>query len=182
MKKWFFGIVALQLCFIAGEGAMYQLRVRTGDEVLLRVVPVDPRSLFMGHYMTLGYDISRLDGIRGPNGLTAWSKMRAGDTIWVGLRPHTPYAEVVSVSLNRPPGGSGIVYLRGKCASTRWGSPMMYYGIERYYIPEARQADANRLWGQIRSGQTQVAASISVGSNGAGIIRRLYANGAPLNY
>ena len=39
---------------------MRSLPLLTGDTVLLRVVPVDPRDMFRGDYVTLGYDISRV--------------------------------------------------------------------------------------------------------------------------
>jgi len=42
--------------------------LRGGEEFVLDVVPVDPRSLFRGDYVILGYDVSSVDGslLRGP--------------------------------------------------------------------------------------------------------------------
>ena len=42
----------------AGFGAM---PLWTGKEIRVKVVPVDPRSLFRGNYARLNYDFSRLE-------------------------------------------------------------------------------------------------------------------------
>jgi uncharacterized membrane-anchored protein len=182
MRNWFIGIVALQLCFVGGEAAMYQARLRGGEEVLLKVVPIDPRSLFMGRYMNLGYDISRLDTLKTLGGGASTRAYRDGQVVWVGLRPQKPYARVVSVNLDKPAPDPGIVYLKGVCRHPSGWFGMVHYGIERYYIPEAREHDAQILWEQIRTGRTTVTASISVDANGKALIRHLYANGKEVGY
>jgi uncharacterized membrane-anchored protein len=53
--------IAFQIVVLAGEylGAVYPLW--TGQEIKLKIVPVDPRSLFRGNYARLGYSISTVD-------------------------------------------------------------------------------------------------------------------------
>jgi uncharacterized membrane-anchored protein len=177
MKRWFIAIVALQICFVLGEAAMYQTRLQQGQKVFLKVEPVDPRSLFEGHYMALGYDISRWDNLakHAPHG------RRAGEDIWVGLEPERPYARVVSVSFDRPTVEPGIVYLRGVYAQP-WGRSNVAYGIERYYIPEVREKDAAELWNRMRDRRAIVSAEISVDGHGRALVKGLYENGKPLGY
>ncbi|MEQ8936367.1 MAG: GDYXXLXY domain-containing protein [Amphiplicatus sp.] len=47
---------------ILGMVAFYARDLHSGTEITLKTEPVDPRSLFLGHYATLGYEISRLGG------------------------------------------------------------------------------------------------------------------------
>ncbi|MEQ8177043.1 MAG: GDYXXLXY domain-containing protein [Amphiplicatus sp.] len=47
---------------ILGMVAFYARDLHGGTEITLKTEPVDPRSLFLGHYATLGYSISRLSG------------------------------------------------------------------------------------------------------------------------
>ncbi|MEE2691375.1 MAG: GDYXXLXY domain-containing protein [Pseudomonadota bacterium] len=47
---------------ILGMIAVYARDLNGGTEITLKTEPVDPRSLFLGHYATLGYAISRLGG------------------------------------------------------------------------------------------------------------------------
>ena len=64
MRLTSFGIVALQLVFILGLVAYKEVTLRFGTEVMLQTVPVDPRDLFRGDYVTLRYGISTLERSR----------------------------------------------------------------------------------------------------------------------
>ena len=53
-------VVALQsLAILAMVGGKVQTLI-TGDLIILRTVPVDPRSLFRGDFVRLRYEITRL--------------------------------------------------------------------------------------------------------------------------
>ena len=54
-------IVALaQTGVLAGMVVDRVRLLKTGREITLPIVPVDPRDLFRGQYVRLGYDISRI--------------------------------------------------------------------------------------------------------------------------
>ena len=57
----------LQLVVLVGMMVGRMMLLWTGETVLLRVVPIDPRDIFRGDYVTLTYDISRVptQGILG---------------------------------------------------------------------------------------------------------------------
>ncbi len=61
MKAKFWALVLLQLFLLAGIVAYRQYWLATGERVLLRTEPVDPRDIFRGDYVRLGYGISTLD-------------------------------------------------------------------------------------------------------------------------
>jgi uncharacterized membrane-anchored protein len=50
--------VALQLVFFIGWTSREQLRRSTGPSILVKVVPVDPRDLLRGQYLTLAYQFT----------------------------------------------------------------------------------------------------------------------------
>jgi uncharacterized membrane-anchored protein len=60
--RWKFVLfVLLQVALLLGIIAYRQYWVATGEKILLRTAPVDPRDIFRGDYVSLRYDISTLD-------------------------------------------------------------------------------------------------------------------------
>jgi uncharacterized membrane-anchored protein len=53
--------VVFQVALLLGMIAYRQYWVATGEKILLRTAPVDPRDIFRGDYVNLGYEISTLD-------------------------------------------------------------------------------------------------------------------------
>ena len=64
MKPWasiaFWIVVAGQLVFLIGFISVKETALRSGAEVVLQTVPVDPRSLLQGDYAILDYEIADL--------------------------------------------------------------------------------------------------------------------------
>ncbi len=54
-KKTFYLIVVFWLLIFSGFIAYKEYTLRTGTEVILKTMPVDPRDLFRGDYVTLNY-------------------------------------------------------------------------------------------------------------------------------
>jgi uncharacterized membrane-anchored protein len=107
--------------------------------VLLKVVPVDPRDLFRGDYVTLGYDLSRVP-----------STFEPGRTIYVTLAPDPDnvhwHGEGVS---GEPP--AGAPYLRGTVIRKGFAE----FGIEKFFVPEGQgrpyedAVRAHKLWAEV---------------------------------
>jgi uncharacterized membrane-anchored protein len=108
---------------------------RSTSTVLLRVVPVDPRDLMRGDYVTLGYDISRVPpgGVRGLAGPTRSSR---GETVYVALVPEADGRHYRGDSVSTTPPASGR-FIRGTL--TEWGG--VVFGIESYYVQEGKGHD-----------------------------------------
>src|ERR687893_556204 len=81
-----------QLVILIGMIALRAIPLITGQTVLVRVAPVDPRDLFRGDYVILSYDFSRVprDRIEGLSEKErgSWSKLE-GRTVYVPLVPDT---------------------------------------------------------------------------------------------
>ena len=122
---------------IAGRAAL----LRNGEEVLLKVQPVDPRDLLRGDYVRLGYDISSIPAslFRPPiSGDGDYAERR----VWVVLRKGADgvfsAAAASFARENLPPAQPGDVVLAGTAAGApaTGGSASIEYGIERFYLPE----------------------------------------------
>ncbi len=104
-----------------------------GQAVLLRVVPVAPRDLMRGDYVTLSYDISRMS----PPTTGGWT---SGDPsnrrVYVALEPEADgkHFKGSAASFTRPATGP---YIQGTAEG--WGR--INFGIESYYVQEGRGRD-----------------------------------------
>ena len=126
--------VAAQLLILLAMIALRSIPLITGQTVLVRVVPVDPRDLFRGDYVILSYDFSQVPG-EGIEGLSekergSWSKLE-GRTVYVPLVPDTNgvHMRAGKVTVEKPAAG---LFLKGHME--RYGS--LKFGIEAYYVQE----------------------------------------------
>ena len=62
-----FAGVGLQLVVLIGMIVFKAMPLWTGEPILLRVVPVDPRDMFRGDYVAISYDFSRIPPRESPN-------------------------------------------------------------------------------------------------------------------
>ncbi|MCK9420892.1 MAG: GDYXXLXY domain-containing protein [Nitrospirae bacterium] len=108
MRIKFILIVCLQVLLLLGIIAYREYWIATGDKVVLKTTPVDPRDLFRGDYVNLTYEITNLlldSGSQKPDFLP-------GQSIYVNLdmiADGTSFA--ASVSKERPASGQ---YIQGR--------------------------------------------------------------------
>lgn len=146
----------------------------TGREVVLDVVPVDPRSLFRGDYVILGYDMSRIDL---PSGMP---RPQRGEDIYVTLQKGDGDRwAVAGASLERPTGtASDQVVLKGRVQYSSLGSGQappqtsVRYGIESFFVPEGTGRELEAL---VR--EKKLSALIAVDSEGNAGIKGLIVDG-----
>ena len=147
-------MVALLVAFTAVLGEMIwqqQQRLAQGQEVVLKVRPFDPRDLLLGHYVRLQFDISRIPAssfIDTPAEAASAQALRGRDA-YVVLRKDAagPFWSVARASWNRPENvASGEVLLKGRVARVE-GETLVHvrYGFERYYAPQKRAQELERL-------------------------------------
>lgn len=146
--------------------------LRTGKEVLLKTVPVDPRDLFRGDYVILRYDISQIDPAvyKGQNNLS----FKEGDVVFVVLDTTHQFAQVQRVYKNPP---AGEFYLKGRVSEVNPSLISVEYGIESYFIPEGKgwviEQERNR-------GQVDVLAAVD--KEGRTVIKKLLINGEGVRF
>lgn len=81
MRIKFILLILLQVLLLTGIIAYREYWIATGERVVLRTVPVDPRDIFRGDYVQLSYEISSLD----LDSLNAKDSFKPNETIYVGL-------------------------------------------------------------------------------------------------
>ncbi len=153
--------VGLQLLVLVAMIGMLSTPLLIGRTVLLQVVPVDPRDLFRGDYVTLSYAMSRMpvDGIaerlaadRAPG--DRYRRTGAEYPIYVTLEPTADgrHYRPAKASTQRPASG---IYIKGRYCDDWRPDGSLRFGIESFYVPEGtgrKYEDARRdrrLWAEV---------------------------------
>ena len=158
--------VAAQLVILVGMIALRAVPLVTGKTVLVRAVPVDPRDLFRGDYVTLSYAFSRVppDSVEGLSSVERGRSSKwEGRTVYVPLVPDSDrvHWRAEKVTVVKPASG---VFLKGQMQ--RHGS--VKFGIEAYYVQEGTGL---RYEQAIRD--RQLSAELAVTSSGQAALRGL---------
>lgn len=138
--------VIAQLCVLVGMVVKAAMPLWVGDEILVKTVPVDPRSLFRGNYARLNYEIGRLP----ESALSDYPTLRKGEVVYISLRQgEDGLFHYADASLNTPATG---VFLRGRITDSS-PSYRVKYGIEAYFAPKEK---ALKLEHDLRGGGVAV--------------------------
>ena len=171
-------IVALaQTGVLAGMVVDRVRLLKTGREITLPIVPVDPRDLFRGQYVRLGYDISRvpvrlLEGpLPKPNAAFYVTLERKPDGAWVPIKLSRTRAAESSPDriVLKARAQFGRLY---ENSNTPNAVNMVKYGIESYFV---REGQGPRLEALARD--KKLAARIAVDSGGNAAIKGLLVDG-----
>jgi uncharacterized membrane-anchored protein len=160
--------IGLQMAVLVGMIATRAMPHLTGDAILVRVVPVDPRDMFRGDYVTLGYEFSRIPpgGIPGlpRDALHSRSSEWQGRAVYVTLvpEPDGKHWKASTYSLTQPPSGT---YLCGQIGD--FGR--LEFGIESYFVQEGK---GRQYEDAVRS--RRLCAEISVAPNGQAGLKALH--------
>jgi uncharacterized membrane-anchored protein len=134
--------VGIQLLVLVGMILGHTVPFVGARTVLLQVEPVDPRDLFRGDYVTLGYAFNRI-----PPG-----KYQPGSPVYVSLVPDGPGGRYRAGDfLTAPPAADAGPFIRG----TAQGYGRAAYGIESFYVQEGKGRDyeravrERRLWAEV---------------------------------
>jgi uncharacterized membrane-anchored protein len=149
--------------------------LKTGREMTVNVIPVDPRDFFRGDYVILGYDFTNTGDVMLPSGT------RQGDRIYATVKPEGGSKwSLVSIAAKYPDKtDAGSMVLKGVARYVSRGSDpsspspgRVSYGIESYFVPEGT---GRVLETQIRD--KKIEAVLAVGSDGETAIKALLVDG-----
>ena len=127
----------------------------TGKSIILKTQPVDPFDMFRGQYLTINYEISRVNLADAKEGDTIYVLLKEGeDKIW----------HAMNESLTKPESGT---FIRGKFLKSWRGS--VEYGIEQYFFE--RDAHIPRM----------DSVKVKIDDSGQARIVELLMNGTSLN-
>jgi uncharacterized membrane-anchored protein len=175
---WALALLALVQTGVLGLMVFDRLRLLTsGREITLPIVPVDPRDLFRGEYVELGYAIGRiparlLDGpLPSPNTAFYVTLEKAQDGTWTAIK----------LSRDRPQeAGPDRIVLKGRSRFGRLALDTsdpnaimsVRYGIEQYFVSEG---EGPRLEALARD--KKLAALIAVDGGGNAAIKGILIDG-----
>lgn len=168
MKKkkinWFLWIALFWLVIFAVFISMKEYTMKSGEGVLFKTRPVDPRDMFRGDYVILSYEMN-LVPIRE-------TTMEEGDRVYVGFDVEEGYA-VNPVAYEDKPISN---FIKGRIARRDEYSKdyTVEYGIENYFVPEGEGRKIERL----RRGELEV--SVVIDKYGNSLIESLIANGTKI--
>lgn len=187
-QRYLWGLAAAFVVQVALLGWMIADRamlLRNGQEIRLAVVPVDPRDLFLGDYVILNYDISRIHSGR----VAGDNQFFHGETIYVTIAEAEPGDWQATAITHEPPADG--VYLRGTIARIADVEPEpgsdcadglaglggcvgidVEYNLERFYVPEG----TGRAIEDMRNDQ-RVSVDVAVGADGRAALKRLLVDG-----
>lgn len=153
--------------------------LRSGREVVVDVVPVDPRSLFRGDYVRFGYDFSRVG-----RDIPATAPKSVNDPVYV-LIARTEGDKWRAVQAGPAPiaaADPAQVLLKGRL-QRGWvqqppeGPPFsVRYGIESYFVPEG---EGRQLEKMVR--EKRLSVLLAVGADGTAAIKGILADGKPIH-
>lgn len=168
-KKSFIIIAIFWLVIFAGFIASKEFTLRTGNEVLLKTVPVDPRDLFRGDYVILRYDISNIP-INKYN--LNFANFESGDKIYVTLDVNkNGIGSIAKVSRVKP---TNEIFMTGTVTDVLPSRLSVEYGIESYFVPEGRGREIERNIGKIYT-------KVAVDDYGNAVIKSLVFDGKEID-
>jgi uncharacterized membrane-anchored protein len=150
--------------------------LQTGREITLPIVPVDPRDLFRGEYVELGFTVGRvparlLDGPRPrPHAPFYVTLEKAQDGTWTPIKLTRDKPLETSGDRIVLKGRSRFGWLITDAGSTAVNN--VRYGIEQYFVP---QGEGPRLEALARD--KKLAALIAVDAGGNAAIKGLLIDG-----
>lgn len=136
-KFLFFLAILLQILLLFSLQVKKEISIRKGIKIVVKTVPVDPRSLFRGDYINLNYEFSQIDLNKAKCDKTYFYR---GQKVFIRLSKVGDDWRVVQVN-SKPIEdiGPDEVMIRGSVS--RWRSKKFInvaYGIESYFVPEGR--------------------------------------------
>lgn len=153
-----------------------------GREIALKVIPVDPRDVFRGEYVILGYDISRVPVSAG--GTSPPSDLSRGQTIYTTLQQGADGIWTAkALSLNYPADvkPSDVVlkgFVSNRFSPAAGSTPgqdetvSIRYGIESYFVPEGT---GRALEASVRD--KKIEALVAVDADGTAALKGLIIGG-----
>jgi uncharacterized membrane-anchored protein len=158
-------VVGLQTAWILATTITEERALAAGTVISLETVPVDPRDMLRGDYVTLSYKISNVPAELFTPPIS--KEIQPGKTVYVLLEKRGDFYEVAKASEKSLSAAPGEVMLKGR-TEYFWDTNTIrvVYGLERYYVREGT--------GNMRGKITVLAA---VPASGNARLKEIFVNG-----
>lgn len=142
---WLRGLVVTLVLTFALSWMAYErvALLQNGKEIVLKTRPVDPRSLFRGHYARLHYDIATLSLA---DFSTTAEKWKRHEKIFVVLKKDKDGFWVAdTIAKERPVAVAGKITIAGRLKNTYGKKLRIRYGIEKYFAAKKDALELERI-------------------------------------
>lgn len=170
-KKRFLLLISAPAMVILAFMGIQLFTAMTGEDILLKTAPVDPRDLFRGDYVNLRYEISSIDLNETPHDLD----FAPGEVIHGSLSKKETFWTIDFLSHDKPVLKDDQVCMRGLVTGTFENNISVQWGIESYFIPEGKGREIERQ-------MENISAIVAVDSSCRPVLRKLLVNGQPLEF
>lgn len=173
----FFLAVLLQVVFLFSLLVKKEIDIRTGRKIVVRTIPVDPRSLFRGDYITLNYEFSRIDLNKVKHkrkyfyrGEKVHVKLARIDGDWRAVE-----VSDVAIKDTKP----DEIVIRGSVEKRLWSGKTLevIYGIESYFVPEGEGKYIER-----EISHKRVKVELSINREGYASVRKIFIDGKEVKF
>ncbi|MDP2653452.1 MAG: GDYXXLXY domain-containing protein [Candidatus Omnitrophota bacterium] len=171
-QRIFIAIGVFWAVMLAGFILSKESVLRSGQEVLLKTVPVDPRDLFRGDYVILRYEISAID-LNSVRSVYESLNDAVGKKVYVALDMENGRGKAGGLFLKPPAEG---LFIQGTLKSARDNQLLVEYGIESYFVPEGKGREIERHRGK----NLDVVASVD--RSGRAAIKALLVDGQAIRF
>lgn len=150
-----------------------------GREILIHLLPVDPRDPLRGDYVTYQHDLTTVGGYYYGMEAADEEQFRQGEVVYVSLVESDGFSYPAGMFHAKPADG---IFIKGRIVSVDTSPDSSYekptyrldYGIEQYFIPEGK-GQMFTTWTQDR----QAFAKVAVDTDGTPVLKQLYVDGKP---
>lgn len=172
-------VALLQGGFLAKMAYDRVTLIKQGREIALQVIPIDPRDVFRGEYVILGYNISQIDLKADAKGASD-DRFARGNTVYVTLHQDADGAwtsKAVSTEYPTDVAPSDAVIkgtVRTQFQRNAEGDAgvAIRYGIESYFVPEGT---GKALEDSVR--EKKIQALVAIGADGTAALKGLVIGG-----
>lgn len=173
-------VALLQGGFLAKMAYDRVTLIKNGREIALQVIPIDPRDVFRGEYVILGYNISQID-LKADAKDGSDDKFARGNTVYVTLHQDADGAwtsKALSAGYPADVAASDVVIkgtVRTQFRRNAEGDDAVVairYGIESYFVPEGT---GKALEDSVR--EKKIQALVAIGSDGTAALKGLVIGG-----
>ena len=163
------GVALAQTGVLAAMVFDRTLLLKNGREIVLPIIPVDPRDLFRGEYVRLGYEIGTvpLQLLVGPS-----PQRNAAFYVTLQKNPQGGWTPVKVTSTLPNETDPDRIVLKARTRVPFAFGPRVNYGIESYFVPEGQ---GRRLEDLARD--KRMAARVAVDARGNAAIKGLIIDG-----
>jgi len=173
----FIAAVILQAVVLLSMITKQELLLKNGTKVMLKCIPVDPRSLFSGDYVRLNYEISQISKDETEKDKIRFDEFSTDDTIYVALvkNKNDQYYSIVDYGKNsKELKNKHTVILKGTVEDV-YSTLHIRYGIETYFVPQNEGKE-------IETNMAEVSAEVSIADDGRSALSRLFIAGKEVKF